>query len=144
MLQLGDIVVPFTTSRNPLYPLECTITEIVKAGSTSKYLYGVSGHTALFDEYDMRLVQSKGLQPKYNIGDAIITDRHKDACVRNGLTDDMVPGTIDAIEARIVGLLLTDDGNIAYKYRTQAATGLNICGTIDECDMPKHRHYSLF
>lgn len=75
MLHLGDIVVPFTTSRNPLYPLECTINEILRLDSTGKYLYGVSGHTALFDEYNMRLVQSIGLQPKYNIGDIIITDK---------------------------------------------------------------------
>lgn len=144
MLQLGDIVVPFTTSRNPLYPLECTITYISKLDSTGKYLYGVSGHTALFDEYDMRLVQSKGLQPKYNIGDTIITDKHKDRCIREGLTDDMVPGTIDAMEAHIVGMVLTDDDNVAYKYRTHTTSGHNICGTIDEADMPKHRHYSLF
>lgn len=77
MLQLGDIVVPFTTSRNPLYPLECTITEILRLDSTGKYLYGVSGHNTLFDAYNMRLVQSIGLQPKYNIGDIIITDKTK-------------------------------------------------------------------
>lgn len=142
MLGLGDIVVPFTSERHLSRPLERTITEIAKVGR--RYLYGVSGHTALFDEYDMRLVQSKGLQPKYNIGDAIITDKHKDTCIRDGLTDDMVSGTIDAMEARIVGMVLTDDGEIAYKYHTQATTGLNICGTIGECDMPKHRHYSLF
>lgn len=144
MLQIGDIVVPFTTSRNPLYPLECTINEILRLDSTGKYLYGVSGHTALFDEYNMRLVQSNGLQPKYNIGDIIITDKNKDTCIRNGVTNDMVPGTIDAMEARVIGMRLTGDGDITYRYRTQTTSGLNICGTIDECDMPKHRQYSLF
>lgn len=144
MLQLGDIVVPFTTSRNLLYPLECTINEIVRLDSTGKYLYGVSGHTALFGEYDMRLVQSKGLQPKYNIGDTIITDKHKYRCIREGLTDDMVPGTIDAMEAHIVGMFLTDDGDITYRYRTHTTSGHNICGTIGEANMPKHRQYSLF
>ena len=41
MLQLGDIVVPFTTSRNPLYPLECTITEILRLDSTGTQLYPI-------------------------------------------------------------------------------------------------------
>ena len=144
MLGLGDIVVPFSPERHLSQPLERTITEIVKVGSTSKYIYGVSGHKALFAEDNMRLVQSSGLQPKYNIGDSIITDKHKDRCIREGLTDDMVPGTIDAMEARIVGMVLTDDGNIVYRYRTHTTSGHNICGTIDECDMPKHRQYSLF
>ena len=141
MLGLGDIVVPFTSERHLSQPLECTITEIAKVGCG--YLYGVSGHTALFDEYNMRLVRSNGLQPKYNIGDVIITDKNKDTCIRNGITDDMVPGTIDAMEARVIGMRLTGDGDITYRYRTQTAT-VTINGSIDECDMPKHRQYSLF
>lgn len=144
MLGLGDIVVPFASERHLSQPLECTITEILRLDSTGKYLYGVSGHDTLFDAYNMRLVRSNGLQPKYNIGDIIITDKNKDTCIRNGVTNDMVPGTIDAMEARIVGMVLTDDDNVAYKYRTHTTSGHNICGTIDEVDMPKHRHYSLF
>ena len=138
MLGLGDIIVPFVSGP----PTEQTITEIEEG--YGKYLYGISGHTALFSEDEMRLVQSNGLQPKYNIGDIIITDKNKDTCIRNGVTNDMVPGTIDAMEARVMGLRLTGDGDITYRYRTQTTSGLNICGTIDEADMPKHRQYSLF
>lgn len=138
MLKLGDIVVPFVSGP----PVEQTITEITEV--LGKYLYGISGYAALFSEYDMRLVQSKGLQPKYNIGDIIITDKNKDTCIRNGVTNDMVPGTIDAMEARVIGMRLTGDSDITYRYRTQTTSGLNICGTIDEADMPKHRQYSLF
>ena len=138
MLGLGDIIVPFVSGP----PTEQTITEIEEG--YGKYLYGISGHTALFSEDEMRLVQSNGLQPKYNIGDIIITDKNKDTCIRNGVTNDMVSGTIDAMEARVIGMRLTGDGDITYRYRTQTTSGLNICGTIDECDMPKHRQYSLF
>lgn len=138
MLQLGDIIVPFVSGP----PTEQTITEIEDVNG--KYLYGISGHAALFSEDRMRLVRSNGLQPKYNIGDIIITDKNKDTCIRNGVTNDMVHGTIDAMEARVIGLRLTGDGDITYRYRTQTTSGLNICGSIDECDMPKHRQYSLF
>lgn len=138
MLGLGDIIVPFVSGP----PAEQTITEIEEV--YGKYLYGISGHAALFSEDHMRLVRSNGLQPKYNIGDVIITDKNKDTCIRNGVTNDMVPGTIDAMEARVIGMRLTGDGDITYRYRTQTTTGLNICGTIDERDMPKHRQYSLF
>lgn len=55
----------------------------------------------------------------------------------------MVPGTIDAMEARVIGMRLTGDGDITYRYRTQTAT-VTINGSIDERDMPKHRQYSLF
>ena len=137
MLGLGDIIVPFVSGP----PTEQTITEIEEG--YGKYLYGISGHTALFSEDEMRLIQSNGLQPKYNIGDVIITDKNKDTCIRNGITDDMVPGTIDAMEARVIGMRLTGDGDITYRYRTQTAT-VTINGFIDECDMPKHRQYSLF
>ena len=138
MLGLGDIIVPFVSGP----PTEQTITEIEEV--YSKYLYGISGHAALFSEDEMRLVRSTELQPKYNIGDIIITDKNKDTCIRNGVTNDMVSGTIDAMEARVIGMRLTGDGDITYRYRTQTTTGLNICGTIDERDMPKHRQYSLF
>ena len=143
MLRLGDIVVPFSSERNSSQPLECTITEIKTLDSTGKYLYGVSSDTRLFPEDKMRLVQSNGLQLKYNIGDHIITDKHKDMCIRQGITNEMIPGTIDAMEARIVGMFLTGDGDIMYRYRAQTAT-VTINGTIDECEMPKHRQYSLF
>lgn len=83
MLGLGDTVVPFVSGRHLSQPLECTITEISKLDSTGEYLYGVSGHQTLFDEYNMRLVRSNGLQPKYNIGDVIITDKNKDTCIIN-------------------------------------------------------------
>ena len=138
MLGLGDIIVPFVSGP----PTEQTITEIEEG--YGKYLYGISGYDALFSEDHMRLVRSNGLQPKYNIGDIIITDKNKDTCIRNGVTNDMVSGTIDAMEARVIGMRLTGDGDITYRYRTQTTSGLNICGTIDECDMPKHRQYSLF
>ena len=138
MLQLGDIVVPFVSGP----PTEQTITEITEVLGT--YIYGVSGHVAHFSEDKMRLVRSAELQPKYNIGDVIITDKNKDTCIRNGITNDMVPGTIDAMEARVIGMRLTGDGDITYRYRTQTTSGLNICGTIEEADMPKHRQYSLF
>ena len=137
MLGLGDIIVPFVSGP----PTEQTITEIEKV--YGKYLYGISGHAALFSEDEMRLVRSNGLQPKYNIGDIIITDKNKDTCIRNGVTNDMVPGTIDAMEARVIGMRLTGDGDITYRYRTQTAT-VTINGSIDECDMPKHRQYTLF
>lgn len=138
MLGLGDIIVPFVSGP----PTEQTITEIEEC--YGKYLYGISGYGALFSEDHMRLVRSNGLQPKYNIGDIIITDKNKDTCIRNGVTNDMVPGTIDAMEARVIGMRLTGDGDITYRYRTQTTSGLNICGTIDEADMHKHRQYSLF
>lgn len=139
MLGLGDIVVPFMPGRTPI---EQTVTEIEDV--SGRYLYGISGHAAFLPEDQIRLIRSNGLQPKYNIGDIIITDKNKDTCIRNGVTNDMVPGTIDAMEARVIGMRLTGDGDITYRYRTQTTTGLNICGTIDERDMPKHRHYSLF
>lgn len=138
MLGLGDIVVPFVSGP----PTEQTITEIEEV--YGKYLYGISGYATLFSEDEMRLVRSTELQPKYNIGDTIITDKNKDTCIRNRVTNDMVPGTIDAMEARIIGMRLTGDSDITYRYRTQTTSGLTICGTIDECDMPKHRQYSLF
>lgn len=139
MLGLGDTVVPFMSGRTPI---EQTVTEI--ADVNGSYLYGINGHAEFLPEDHMRLVRSNGLQPKYNIGDVIITDKNKDTCIRNGVTNDMVPGTIDAMEARVIGMRLTGDGDITYRYRTQTTTGLNICGTIDERDMPKHRQYSLF
>ena len=138
MLGLGDVIVPFVSGP----PTEQTITEIEKV--YGKYLCGISGHAALFSEDHMRLVRSNGLQPKYNIGDIIITDKNKDTCIRNGVTNDMVPGTIDATEARVIGLRLTGNSDITYRYRTQTTSGLNICGTIEEADIPKHRQYSLF
>lgn len=138
MFKLGDTVVPFVSGP----PTEQTITEIEEV--YGKHLYGISGYAALFSEDEMRLVRSTELQPKYNIGDVIITDKNKDTCIRNGVTNDMVSGTIDAMEARVIGLRLTGDGNVTYRYRTQTTSGLNICGTIDEADMPKHRQYSLF
>ena len=137
MLGLGDTVVPFVSGP----PTEQTIIEITEVLGT--YHYGISGYAAHFSEDKMRLVRSGGLQPKYNIGDTIITDKHKDVCIREGITDDMVPGTIDAMEARVVGMRLTGDGDITYRYRTQTAT-VTINGSIDECDMPQHRQYSLF
>ena len=139
MLGLGDTVVPFMSGRTPI---EQTVTEI--ADVNGSYLYGISGHAAFLPEDKIRLVRSNELQPKYNIGDIIITDKNKDTCIRNGVTNDMVSGTIDAMEARVIGMRLTGDGDITYRYRTQTTSGLNICGTIDEADMPKHRQYSLF
>lgn len=141
MLNLGDIVIPITHKFDPQRESDVTIEQIVKV--YNNYLYKVSCYPWLFAEEDLRLIRTSDLQPQYHIGDTIITDKHKDTCIRNGITNEVVPGTIDAMEAIVKGVFLTPNGDIAYMYYVDTPKG-TFEGSIEQSDMPKHQCYSIF
>ena len=86
--------------------------------------------------------QLSGEYLRYSIGDVFITGKHKDECDHFGITDDMVPGTTDAMEIRINSVLLRYDGSIMYAYYVNTPKG-TLDGIIKPSDTLKHQ-YTLF
>lgn len=138
MLQLGDIV----RHRNwPIAPQpDVTIDQVFVADGV--YYYRTDDCTKAVTEDELELVRSGQLRQPYAIGDVFITNSQKEECDYFGITDDMVPGTTDAMEVRISGVCLGYDGRIIYPYCVNTPIGL-LEGIIRPSDTRKHQ-YTLF
>lgn len=138
MLQLGDIV----RHRNwPIAPQpDVTIDQVFVADGV--YYYRTDDCTKAVTEDGLEFVRSGQLYQQYDIGDTFITNSQKEECDYFGITDDMVPGTIDAMEVRINGVCLGYDGRIIYSYYINTPIGL-LEGIIRPSDTRKHQ-YTLF
>lgn len=139
MLHLGDGVRAID-AKPETSQSESTIKRITEMNGL--YYYHVSGYTKAFTEDKLELVQSRQLYQHYSIGDVFITNKHKDECDHFGITNDMVPGTTDAMEIRINSVLLRDDGSIMYAYYVDTPKGV-LDGIIKSSDTLKHQ-YTLF
>lgn len=138
MLQLGDIV----RHRNwPIAPQpDVTIDQVFVADGV--YYYRTDDCTKAVTEDGLEFVRSGQLYQQYDIGDTFITNSQKEECDYFGITDDMVPGTIDAMEVRINGVCLGYDGRIIYSYYVNTPIG-TLEGIIRPSDVRKHQ-YTLF
>lgn len=138
MLKLGDIV----RHRNwPIAPQpDVTIDQVFVADGV--YYYRTDDCTKAVTEDGLEFVRSGQLYQQYDIGDTFITNSQKEECDYFGITDDMVPGTIDAMEVRINGVCLGYDGRIIYSYYINTPIGL-LEGIIRPSDTRKHQ-YTLF
>lgn len=138
MLKLGDIV------RHVDWPIdpqpEVVIDQVFEVDGV-RY-YRTDDCTKAVTEDELELVRTGQLCQKYDIGDVFITNSHKDECEYFGITDDMVPGTTDAMEVRISGVFLTYDGHTVYSYRVSTPIG-TLEGIIRPSDTLKQQ-YTLF
>ena len=138
MLKLGDIV------RHVDWPIdpqpEVVIDQIFEIDGV-RY-YRTDDCTKAVTEDRLELVRSGQLYQQYGIGDVFITDSQKEECDYFGITDDMVPGTTDAMEVRINGVCLGYDGRIIYSYHVNTPIG-TLEGIIRPSDTRKHQ-YTLF
>ena len=138
MLQLGDVV------RHRDWPIDpqpdVTIDQVFVVGGV--YYYRTDDCTKAVTEEELEFVRSGQLYQQYDIGDVFITNSHKDECEYYGITDDMVPGTTEAMEVRIGGVFLARDGRIVYSYRVDTPIG-TLEGIIRPSDTQKQQ-YSLF
>lgn len=138
MLKLGDIV------RHIDWPVEpqpdVTIDQVFEINGV-RY-YRTDDCTKAVTEDRLELVRSGQLYQKYDIGDVFITDSHKDECEYYGITDDMVPGTTDAMEVCVTGVFLSRNGDIVYSYRVDTSKG-TLEGIIRPSDKLKQQ-YTLF
>lgn len=139
MLHLGDVVRAID-AKPETSQSESTIKRITEMNGL--YYYHVSGYTKAFTEDKLELIRSRQLYQRYSIGDVFITGKHKDECDHFGITDDMVPGTTDAMEIRINSVLLRYDGSIMYAYYVNTPKG-TLDGIIKPSDTLKHQ-YTLF
>lgn len=138
MLKLGDIV----RHRNwPIDPQpEVVIDQIFEIDGV-RY-YRTDDCTKAITEDRLELVRSGQLYQQYGIGDVFITDSRKDECDYFGITDDMVPGTTDAMEVIVSGVFLSRDGSIVYSYHVDTPKG-TLEGIIRPSDTLKQQ-YTLF
>ena len=138
MLKLGDVV------RHRDWPIEpqpdVTIDQIFMVDDV-RY-YRTDDCTKAVTEDKLEFVRSGRLCQQYGIGDVFITNSHKDECEYFGITDDMVPGTTDAMEVIVSGVFLSRDGSIVYSYRVNTPIG-TLEGIIRPSDTPKQQ-YTLF
>lgn len=138
MLKLGDIV------RHVDWPIdpqpEVVIDQIFEIDGV-RY-YRTDDCTKAVTEDSLELVRSGRLYQKYDIGDVFITNSQKEECDYFGITDDMVSGTIDAMEVRISGVFLARDGRTVYSYHVDTPIG-TLEGIIRPTDTPKQQ-YTLF
>lgn len=138
MLQLGDIV------RHLNWPIEpqpdVTIDQVFEINGV-RY-YRTDDCTKAVTEDRLELVRSGQLYQRYGIGDVFITNNRKDECEYFGITDDMVPGTTDAMEVIVSGVFLSRDGSIVYSYHVDTPKG-TLEGVIRPSDTQKQQ-YTLF
>lgn len=137
MLKLGDIV------RHLDWPTEqpdVVIDQIFEIDGV-RY-YRTDDCTKAVTEGELEFVRSGQLYQKYDIGDVFITNSHKDECEYYGITDEMVPGTTDAMEVRVGGVFLSRNGDIVYSYHIDTPKG-TLEGIIRPSDTPKQQ-YTLF
>lgn len=138
MLKLGDIV------RHVDWPIgpqpEVVVDQIFEIDGV-RY-YRTDDCTKAVTEDRLELVRSGQLYQKYDIGDVFITNNHKDECEYYGITDDMVPGTTDAMEVCVTGVFLSRNGDIVYSYRVDTPKG-TLDGVIKPSDTLKQQ-YTLF
>ena len=138
MLQLGDIVrhVDWPIAPQP----DVTIDQVFEINGV-RY-YRTDDCTKAVTEDRLELVRSGQLYQQYGIGDVFITNNRKDECEYFGITDDMVPGTTDAMEVIVSGVFLSRDGSIVYSYNVDTPKG-TLEGIIRPSDTLKQQ-YTLF
>lgn len=138
MLQLGDIV----RHRNwPIAPQpDVTIDQVFV--DEGVYYYRTDDCTKAVTEDELELVRSGQLCQPHAIGDVFITNSQKEECDYFGITDDMVPGTTDAMEVIVSGVFLSRDGSIVHSYRVNTPKG-TLEGIIKTSDTLKQQ-YTLF
>lgn len=138
MLKLGDIV------RHVDWPIEpqpdVTIDQVFEIDGV-RY-YRTDDCTKAVTEDRLEFVRSGQLYQQYGIGDIFITNSRKDECDYFGITDDMVPGTTDAMEVIVSGVFLSRDGSIVYSYHVDTTKG-TLEGIIRPSDTLKQQ-YTLF
>ena len=138
MLHLGDVVRIIDTT---VELLQTDVIDQVFEIDGGCY-YRTNNSTKTFTKAELELVRSAHLCQQYDIGDTLITDRHKDECDYLGITDNMVPGTTAAMEIRISSMFLTRDGRIVYSYYVDTPIG-TLAGIIIPSDVLTHQ-YILF
>lgn len=138
MIQSGDIV----RHRNwPIEPqLDVMIDQVFEIEGV-RY-YRTDDCTKAVTEDKLEFVRPGQLCQQYGIGDVFITDSQKDECDYFGITDEMVPGTTDAMEVRVSGVFLSRDGSIVYSYHVNTPKG-TLEGIVRPSDTLKQQ-YTLF
>ena len=138
MLQLGDIV------RHLNWPIDpqpdVTIDQVFVADGV--YYYRTDDCTKAVTEDELELVRSGQLCQPHAIGDVFITNSQKEECDYFGITNDMVPGTTDAMEVCVSSVFLARDGRVVYSYHVDTPIG-TLEGIIRPSDTPKQQ-YTLF
>ena len=138
MLKLGDIVRHVDW---PIDPQPDVVIDQIFEIEGVRY-YRTDDCTKAVTEGELKFVRSGQLYQQYGIGDVFITDSHKDECEYFGITDNMVPGTTDAMEVIVSGVFLSRDGSIVYSYNVDTPKG-TLEGIIRQSDTPKQQ-YTLF
>lgn len=138
MLKLGDVVHHVDW---PIDPQPDVIIDQVFEIDGVRY-YRTDDCTKTVTEDKLELIRSGQLYQKYDIGDVFITNSHKDECEYFGITNEMVPGTTDAMEVCVTSVFLTREGRVVYSYRVDTPIG-TLEGIIRPSDKLKQQ-YTLF
>ena len=138
MLKLGDIV---RHRHWPIDPQPDVVIDQVFEIDGVRY-YRTDDCTKAVTEGELEFVRSGQLYQQYGIGDVFITDSHKDECDYFGITNDMVPGTTDAMEVCVSSVFLARDGRVVYSYHVDTPIG-TLEGIVRPSDTLKQQ-YTLF